>query len=78
MYFPVFMAIIVCILSYFFGKDFGGRAVGIFTALFMAISPTYLSRTVAGFFDTENIGIFGIIATPFFFLRSIRKENSML
>jgi dolichyl-diphosphooligosaccharide--protein glycosyltransferase len=76
MYFPVFMATIVCILAYFFGKDFGGKAVGIFTALFMAISPTYISRTVAGFFDTENIGIFGIVATPFFFLRSIRKENS--
>ncbi len=43
----------------------------------MAISPSYLSRTVAGFFDTENIGIFGMIATPFFFLRSIRKENSL-
>jgi dolichyl-diphosphooligosaccharide--protein glycosyltransferase len=77
MYFPVFMAVIVCILTYFFGKDFGGKAVGIFAALFMAISPSYLSRTVAGFFDTENIGIFGMIATPFFFLRSIRKENTI-
>ena len=77
MYFPVFMAIVVCVVAYFFGKDFGGKAVGIFTALFTAISPSYLSRTVAGFFDTENIGIFSIIATPFFFLRSIRKENSL-
>ena len=77
MYFPVFMTIVVCVVAYFFGKDFGGKAVGIFTALFMAISPSYLSRTVAGFFDTENIGIFGIVATPFFFLRSIRKENSL-
>ena len=77
MYFPVFMTIVVCVVAYFFGKDFGGKAVGIFTALFMAISPSYLSRTVAGFFDTENIGIFGIVATSFFFLRSIRKENSL-
>ena len=78
MYFPVFMATVVCIIAYFFGKDFGGSPTGIFTALFMAISPTYLSRTVAGFFDTENIGVFGIIAMPFFFLRSIRKENTLL
>jgi dolichyl-diphosphooligosaccharide--protein glycosyltransferase len=77
LYFPVFMATMVCIVAYFFGKDFGGRATGIFTALFMAINPSYLSRTVAGFFDTENIGIFGMIATPFFFLRSIKKENSL-
>ncbi len=43
----------------------------------MAISPSYIGRTVAGFFDTENIGIFGIVATPFFFLRSIQTNNSL-
>ncbi len=77
MYFPVLMAVITCTVAYFFGKDFGGKATGIFAALFMAISPSYLGRTVAGFFDTENIGIFGMVATPFLFLRSIRKENSL-
>jgi len=77
MYFPVLMAVITCLVAYFFGKDFGGKATGIFSALFMAISPSYISRTVAGFFDTENIGIFGMVATPFLFLRSIRKENTL-
>ena len=76
MYFPVFMATIVCILAYFFGKDFGGKEVGIFTSLLIAINPSYIGRTVAGFFDTENIGIFGMIATPFFFLRSIKEKNT--
>ncbi len=77
MYFPVFMATVVCVIAYFFGKDFGGKATGIFTSLLMAISPSYIGRTVAGFFDTENIGIFGIVATPFFFLRSIQAKNSL-
>ncbi|MGD0802625.1 MAG: STT3 domain-containing protein [Candidatus Bathyarchaeia archaeon] len=77
MYFPVFMAAVVCVIAYFFGKDFGGKATGIFTSLLMAISPSYIGRTVAGFFDTENIGIFGIVATPFFFLRSIQTSNSL-
>ncbi len=77
MYFPVFMAAVVCVIAYFFGKDFGGKATGIFTSLLMAISPSYIGRTVAGFFDTENIGIFGIVATPFFFLRSIQTNNSL-
>ena len=77
MYFPVFMASVVCIIAYFFGKDFGGKATGIFTSLLMAISPSYIGRTVAGFFDTENIGIFGIVATPFFFLRSIQMNNTL-
>ncbi len=70
LYFPVLMAALTCIAAYYFGKDLGGKAVGIFTALFMAISPSYISRTVLGFFDTENIGIFGMVATGLFFLRS--------
>lgn len=77
MFFPVFMAIIVCITAYYFGKDLGGRAVGLFTALFMAVSPSYLERTVAGFFDTECIGFFGIVATPLLFLRSVESKKSL-
>ncbi len=77
MFFPVFMAIIVCITAYYFGKDLGGWAVGLFTAIFMAVSPSYLERTVAGFFDTECIGFFGIVATPLLFLRSVEANKSL-
>jgi dolichyl-diphosphooligosaccharide--protein glycosyltransferase len=77
MFFPVLMASIVVIVAYFFGKDLGGKAVGLFTALFMAVSPSYLERTVAGFFDTECIGFFGMIATPLLFLRSVEAKKSL-
>jgi dolichyl-diphosphooligosaccharide--protein glycosyltransferase len=75
LYFPVLMAVITCIVIYFLGKDLGGSTVGLFSAFFMAISAAFIARTALGFYDTENIGLFGITATSLFFLRSIDKER---
>jgi dolichyl-diphosphooligosaccharide---protein glycosyltransferase len=75
LYFPVFMAAVTCITIYFLGKDLGGKSVGLFAALFLAINPAYILRSTLGFFDTENIGIFAIVATSLFFLRANDKEN---
>jgi dolichyl-diphosphooligosaccharide--protein glycosyltransferase len=77
LYFPVFMAAITCITMYFLGKDLGGKSVGLFAALFMAINPAYIMRTTLGFFDTENIGIFAIVATSLFFLRANDMKNNL-
>ena len=77
LYFPVFMAAITCITIYFLGKDLGGKSVGLFAALFMAINPAYILRSTLGFFDTENSGIFAIVATSLFFLRANDKVNSI-
>ena len=71
LYFPVLMGAITCVIIYFLGKDLGGGSVGLFSAFFLAISEAFISRTALGFFDTENIGVFGMAATVFFFLRSI-------
>ncbi|MBN1682688.1 hypothetical protein JW865_03955 [Candidatus Bathyarchaeota archaeon] len=76
LYFPILMAVLTCIVAYFFGKELGGKPVGILTAFLMAINPAYLERTGLGFFDTENIGIFGMMATGLFLLKALKKDNS--
>jgi len=77
LYFPVLMAAITCVFAFLLGKDFAGGVGGIFTALLVAINPSYISRTVAGFFDTENIGIFAIATTSLFFIRSIDDKRGI-
>ncbi len=77
MFFPVLMATFTCIGVFYLAKDFGGKTVGIFAALLATISPSYIVRTVVGFFDTENIGMFGIIVTPLMFLRSTEAEKPL-
>jgi len=76
LYFPVFMGTITCIVAYFLGKDLGGSSSGLFAAFLLAISESFIGRTGLGFYDTENIGIFGMTTTVFLFLRSIDKERS--
>ena len=77
LYFPVFMTVVTIITIYYLGRELSGRPTGIFAALFLAITPAFIQRTSLGFFDTENIGIFAIIATSLFFLRSSDKEKSI-
>jgi len=75
--FPAIMATLACVAIYFFGKDIGGKEVGLFAAFFLALNSSYISRTSLGFFDDETVGIFGIILFSLFFLRAIDSERSV-
>jgi dolichyl-diphosphooligosaccharide---protein glycosyltransferase len=74
---PAFIAAIACIIIYFIGKDMGGRTVGLFAALFLALAPSFLQRSSLGFYDTEVPGVIGLILFVFFFLRSLDGNRSL-
>jgi len=74
--FPVIMATLTCLAIYFFGKDVGGKEVGLFSAFFLALNASHIGRTSLGFFDDETVGIFGMVLFSLFFLRSIDRERS--
>jgi dolichyl-diphosphooligosaccharide--protein glycosyltransferase len=68
---PVFAAL-TAISSYYFVKEVTGRSDGgLLSALFIAIVPGYISRSVAGSYDNEAVAIFALIATFYFFIRSV-------
>jgi len=75
--FPVIMGTLTCLVIYFLGRDVGGKEVGLFSALFLALNSSYIGRTSLGFFDDETVGIFGFLLFIFFFLRSIEPERSL-
>jgi dolichyl-diphosphooligosaccharide--protein glycosyltransferase len=75
--FPVIMATLTVLVIYFVGRDIGGKEVGLFSAFFLALSASHISRTSLGFFDDETVGIFGILLFIFFFLRSIDSERPL-
>jgi dolichyl-diphosphooligosaccharide--protein glycosyltransferase len=82
LFFPVLMAVLTIFTIYYLGKEISGKPTGIFAALFLSITPAFIQRTSLGFFDTENIGIFAIVATSLFFLRASdiqrRVEHSVV
>ena len=73
--FPAVFGALACIAIFFLGKDMGGTPVGLFSALFLALSPSYITRTSLGFFDDETIGIFALIVFVFLFLRALDEER---
>lgn len=75
--FPPIMGILACLIIYFLGKDIGGKPVGLFAALFLAFSPSYIQRTQVGFFDDETIGIFALLLFALLFLRAIDNDRSL-
>ncbi|MEM2994493.1 MAG: STT3 domain-containing protein [Candidatus Bathyarchaeia archaeon] len=72
---PPIMGMLASLAIYFLGKDMGGKAVGLFAALFLALSPSYIQRTSLGFFDDEIIGILALIVFVFTFLRAIEESR---
>ena len=72
---PVFAAL-TAISSYYFVKEVTGRSDGgLLSALFIAIVPGYISRSVAGSYDNEAVAIFALITTFYFFLRSVNTVS---
>ena len=72
---PAIMGMMACLAIYFLGKDYGGKSIGLFAALFLALSPSYLQRTSLGFFDDEIIGIFAFVLFLIMFLRAIEEDR---
>lgn len=73
----VVLGTLSCLIIYFIGKDIGGRAVGLFSSLFLALAPSFLQRSSLGFFDTEIPGVLGLLLFMFLFLRSIDQKRSL-
>jgi dolichyl-diphosphooligosaccharide--protein glycosyltransferase len=74
---PAIFGAIACLIIYFIGKDVGGKTVGLFAALFLALAPSFLQRTALGFFDTEVVGMVGLLLFIFLFLRAIDENRSL-
>ena len=74
-YQPALMGALTCVVMYFLGKELGNQKIGILAALFLAISPGHLQRTVVGFFDHESLGILFLIIGLYFFARSLRTGS---
>ncbi|MHA1860532.1 MAG: STT3 domain-containing protein [Candidatus Asgardarchaeia archaeon] len=72
---PAFMGAVTTVIMYLLGKEFGGEKVGLLSAFFLAITPGYIQRTVVGFFDNEAVGIFSLVLTFYFYLRSLKYES---
>ncbi|MHA1382395.1 MAG: STT3 domain-containing protein [Candidatus Helarchaeota archaeon] len=73
--FPAVMGTAATVMMFFLGDILGDRKTGLLAAFLLALSPAYLQRTVAGFFDNETVGVFFIIFILYFFIRSLKHDS---
>jgi len=68
---PVFAAF-TSIAAYLLTREITRKSqAGLFAALFMAIVPSYMSRSVAGSYDNEGVAIFALVFTFFVYIKSL-------
>ncbi len=74
--FPVIFGAVTCIANYLLGSYIGGRKVGLFSGLFLALNSAHIARTSLGFFDDETVGIFSMLLLSLLYLKSIDLRES--
>lgn len=71
---PAIMGSITVVIVYLLGKEIRNSNVGLIAAIITAVSPGYIQRTIAGFFDNE-ITIGFVLLAVLFFIRSIKHGS---
>mmetsp|Transcript_59114 Transcript_59114/g.68406 ORF Transcript_59114/g.68406 Transcript_59114/m.68406 type:complete len:756 (+) Transcript_59114:26-2293(+) len=72
---PVFAAF-TAIAAYLLTKEVTRKSEsGLFAALFMAMIPSYLSRSVAGSYDNEGVSIFALVFTFYVYLKAVNTGS---
>jgi len=67
---------LTALATYLFTKEATGKkGAGLFSALFMSIVPSYISRSVAGSYDNEGVAIFALIFTFYLWIKSVNTGS---
>lgn len=65
---PLFSAF-CALATYAFVKEIRGQGAGLVASAFMALVPSYISRSVAGSFDNEGVAIFALVFVFYLYIK---------
>ena len=73
---PAILGALSAIIAYLIGREIEGEAVGIFSGLILATVPAFISRTSAGFYDTESVGFFAYMLSLYFWVLAMKRDST--
>ena len=74
---PIFSGL-TSVFTYFLTKEATNRSeAGLLSALFIAIVPSYISRSVAGSYDNEGVAIWALVTTFYLWLKAVNTGSIM-
>lgn len=76
-FFPVIFCTLGVIPAFFIGRKFGGNLGGLIASVIIAIHPSILGRTVAGFSDTDSYNVFIPLFVIWFMFEMLDSESKL-
>ncbi len=70
---PALFGALTAAAMFFFGKELYGKKAGYATAVVAAVVPSFVYRTMAGFFEEDSLGFLWLAIGFVFFLRSLKE-----
>ena len=72
---PIF-ASLTALVTYFMTKEITKKCeAGLLSALFIAVVPSYMSRSVAGSYDNEGVAIFALVFTFYLWIKAVHTGS---
>ncbi|KAK9846648.1 hypothetical protein WJX81_008403 [Elliptochloris bilobata] len=71
---PLFSAF-CALATYAFVKEIRGQGAGLVASTFIALVPSYISRSVAGSFDNEGVAIFALVFVFFLYVKTLNTGS---
>ncbi|MBD3189292.1 MAG: hypothetical protein GF308_01540 [Candidatus Heimdallarchaeota archaeon] len=72
---PAIFGSLTVFIMYKLGSTIHSKRTGVIAAFFLSMSIGFMSRSIAGFFDNECIGIFLMFLTFYFFIKGYTKDS---
>ncbi len=76
---PALYGALISVAMYFLGKElFKGpheKMAGLFTGILAAVVPSFVYRTMGGFFEDDSFGFLGMVIGFVFFARAVRNPS---
>lgn len=69
---PALFGALICVAMFFLGKEMYDRRVGYVMAFFAAVVPSFVYRTLAGFFEDDCLGFLWLVIGFVFFARAVK------
>jgi len=74
-YIPIIMSVMSIIPAYFLGEELSNEWGGLATALFICMSPTFISVSMGSYMDTDTVVVFYSLLSIFTIFLAMRKRT---
>jgi dolichyl-diphosphooligosaccharide--protein glycosyltransferase len=72
---PAFFGALIAVASYWLGKEAFGKKVGLLLAFAVAVTPAFVYRQMAGFFEEDSFGFLWMIIGFVFLIRAVKSAK---